>query len=145
MIALGQRPADAAAGMGRVLHRLGRIDEGIEKLADYPGMSSEMRRVLILLRLARIQSLEKTAMTAAEEQYTLIFEEMAGGIDPVVRADLLCHLAAVAIAREELTWAVRAIRELQRRFERDLRAIVLDAWVEDARGAPIEEERGRAE
>ena len=134
----GERIAHAAAGFGRVLLALGRGEEALQRLKDFPAPTAELRRALVLLRLSRIAAIEPDRREEATPEFEAIDELLVGGMEEWDRADLLLRVASEGMRLADTGRVSRTIREFQKRFPRDPRILVIDAGLQKLAGEPTD-------
>lgn len=140
LLTRGEMVVHAAAGYGRTLLALGEGDQALERLADFPNPTAELRRTLILLRIDRIKRLPISDAEAAAAEFERISELMlTGGLGIFDRAQLYWATAIAALNREDADQLENVIGAYQQRFPQDPRVAILDAELKQLRGIPVEE------
>ena len=139
LISRGELVVHAAAGYCRTMLALGEGQKALDRLADFPNPSAELRRALILLRLDRIARLPVDDREAADADFDEIAELMTGGLEVYDRARLYWLSAITALNRGDPERMESIIRTYQKRFPQDPRVAILDAELRGLRKVPVEE------
>ncbi len=139
LLSRGEMVMHAAAGYGRTLLALGEGEKALDRLADFPNPSADLRRTLILLRLDRIRRLPSDDREAVGAEFDRVAELMTGGLEVSDRAWLYWSTAIAALNRGDADRLEETIRVYQKRFPRDPRVVILDAELKRLRGIPVEE------
>jgi len=139
LLSRGEMVVHAAAGYGRALLALGEGEKALDRLADFPNPSADLRRSLILLRLDRIGRLPAEDSEAADAEFEKVAELMTGGLELFDRAQLYGATAIAALSRDDPDRLEKTIRVYQKRFPQDARVAIFDAELKMLRGIPVEE------
>jgi hypothetical protein len=108
----------------------------IEKLEN---LTAELRTILVLLTLDRVEKLPAEDVEAADLLFAKIEEQMTGDISISDRSSLYWSAGLVALKRGSEEQLKNIIRRFQRRFPRDPRVSILDAELRMLRNIPVED------
>jgi tetratricopeptide (TPR) repeat protein len=139
MIRRGEKLPHALAGLGRILLSEGRGEEVLPRIEKLENLTAELRTILVLLTLDRVEKLPAEDVEAADLLFAKIEEQMTGDISISDRSSLYWSAGLVALKRGSEEQLKNIIRRFQRRFPRDPRVSILDAELRMLRNIPVED------